>query len=161
MRAGAMAPPPPNIGLGPGVVRSGSPLAGNLAVQGRIELDERSGLLDDVVDARWLVICADGEPHEVLGDDQTAFVEGALRGRLVSLDRTRPGGARDLDGALTAWLADADAAAIVARPDGYVFGAVTRLTELPALIDDLSAQLTGTVTTSQELAGSPPTAPRV
>jgi hypothetical protein len=49
---------------------------------------------------------------------------------------------RDVDGALTAWLAAAGAAAVIVRPDSYVFGAVPRLGDLPALVDDVRAQLT-------------------
>jgi 2-polyprenyl-6-methoxyphenol hydroxylase-like FAD-dependent oxidoreductase len=48
---------------------------------------------------------------------------------------------QDLDGRLTAWLDEHAVAAVVVRPDHYVFGAVAALDDPPALIDDLRAQL--------------------
>jgi hypothetical protein len=138
LRSGAVPPPPPMPGIGPGVIHAGdSPLTGRLAVQGRIEHGGRAGLLDDVLHPRWVVACAGGDPRSVLGDDRMRFLAGDLRAAVVSLDEVR-----DIDGALTAWLVDAGAAAVVARPDAYVFGAVQDLTELGSLIDDLRAQLT-------------------
>ena len=41
---------------------------------------------------------------------------------LASLEPDAPGGVSDVDGRLTAWLADAQAHAVLVRPDFYVFG---------------------------------------
>jgi flavoprotein hydroxylase len=46
-----------------------------------------------------------------------------------------------VDGRLTSWLAAHDAAAVVVRPDFYVFGAVSSADDLPALVRDLRQQL--------------------
>ena len=52
----------------------------------------------------------------------------------------------DLDGRLTAWLDEHGAEAVLVRPDAYVFGAVEAPDDLPALVDDLRAQLSITDT---------------
>ena len=46
-----------------------------------------------------------------------------------------------MDGRLTSWLAGHDAAAVIVRPDFYVFGAVRSAEDLPALVRDLRQQL--------------------
>jgi hypothetical protein len=47
----------------------------------------------------------------------------------------------DLDGRLTAWFDDHGVEAVLVRPDGYVFGAVEAIEELPALVADLRSHL--------------------
>ena len=47
----------------------------------------------------------------------------------------------DLDGRLTAWLDEHRVAAVLVRPDAYVFGAVQALDDVPALVDDLRFHL--------------------
>jgi 2-polyprenyl-6-methoxyphenol hydroxylase-like FAD-dependent oxidoreductase len=141
-RAGKIPPPPPFPAIGPGVVQAGARLAGGQAVQGTVERAGRAGRLDDVLGARFVVVCAGGDPRAGLGKERTRFLEEDLRGALISLDPSAPDGVRDLDGVLTAWLAANGAAAVVSRPDAYVFGIVDDLDGLPALVDDLRAQLT-------------------
>ena len=41
---------------------------------------------------------------------------------VASLDPAAPGGVRDVDGRLTAWLAEHGVHAVLVRPDFYVFG---------------------------------------
>jgi hypothetical protein len=48
---------------------------------------------------------------------------------------------RDLDGRLTGWLRAHGAAAVLVRPDYYVFGAVADSAAVPSLIEDLLSQL--------------------
>ena len=138
LRSGAVPPPPPVPGIGPGGVvhDADSPLTGRLAVQGRIEHGGRTGLLDEVLQPRWVVVCAGGDPRRVLGEHRLRSLADGLRAAVVSLEEVR-----DVDGALSAWLAGAGAAAVISRPDGYVFGAAAQLADLPPLVDDLRAQL--------------------
>ena len=56
----------------------------------------------------------------------------------------------DADGALTAWLRAHGAAAVLVRPDFYVFGAVARVADVPALVDDLIAQVHATGATEPQ-----------
>ena len=144
---GADAPPPP-IDFPPlqdGVIHrapDGSPdhLAGALSVQGRVAVDGREGLFDDVVGRGWTLIAADGDPLEQL-DDGLRDALGALDATVASLDPDAPGGIADADGRLTDWLGHHGAHAVLVRPDFYVFGSVASSDELPALVSDLRAQL--------------------
>ena len=57
---------------------------------------------------------------------------------------------RDVDGRLSAWLAEHGAHAVLVRPDFYVFGSAASPDEVPALLDDLHArlQIASTATTA-------------
>jgi 2-polyprenyl-6-methoxyphenol hydroxylase-like FAD-dependent oxidoreductase len=144
---GADAPPPP-VDFPPlqdGVIRrtpDGSPdhLAGALSVQGRVAVDGREGLFDDVVGRGWALIAADGDPLEQLDDDLRDTLS-ALGATVASLDPRAPGGIADVDGRLTEWFERHDVHAVLIRPDFYAFGSVASRDELPALVSDLRAQL--------------------
>ena len=144
---GADAPPPP-VEFPPltdGVIHRApdgapDPLAGALSVQGRVAVDGREGLFDDVVGRGWALITADGDPLEVLDDEQRDTL-AALDATVASLDPGAPGGVADADGRLTGWLGHHGAHAVLVRPDFYVFGSVASRDELPALVSDLRAQL--------------------
>ena len=69
-----------------------------------------------------------------------------LGARVASLDPGAPGGGRDLDGRLTAWLAEHNAHAVLVRPDYYVFGAAVSAHAVPELLEDLRTQLQITLT---------------
>jgi 3-(3-hydroxy-phenyl)propionate hydroxylase/flavoprotein hydroxylase len=116
-------------------------LAGTFAVQGTVAGPAGEGRFDDVVGRGFVVLAADGDPRSALDGDRAAFLEG-LGGRFASLDLHAQGGVRDVDGRLTSWLADNGAAAVIVRPDFYVFGAAGSNEDLPALVDDLRRQLT-------------------
>lgn len=136
MLRGADAPPPPlhPPPIAGGVVRPGEdPLAGTLAVQGRIAGDDGEGLLDDVTGGGFTLLAAAGDPRDGLGDDDRALLD-ALGARAVSLDD-------DADGRMRAWLAEHGAHAVLVRPDFYVFGSAAVPAELPALVADLRALL--------------------
>jgi 2-polyprenyl-6-methoxyphenol hydroxylase-like FAD-dependent oxidoreductase len=143
----ADAPPPP-VEFPPleaGVLHRAAngeldPLAGALSVQGRVAVDGRDGLFDDVVGCGWTLIAADGDPLELL-DDGLRDTLGALDATVASLDPHAPGGIVDADGRLTEWLDRHDVHAVLVRPDFYVFGSVASRDEMPALVSDLRAQL--------------------
>lgn len=147
MRSGNVPPPPPMPGVGAGLVRADAgatpdPLAGELAVQGTVAADGRSGRFDDVLPRGFTLVCASGDPAALLGEERLRFVEEELGGAVVSLDREGTRGVSDLDGALTAWLAGHGVAAVLSRPDGYVFGSARQLDDVAPLVDDLREQLT-------------------
>ena len=52
------------------------------------------------------------------------------------------GNAREVDGLYSSYFAENSVAAVVNRPDFYVFGATASLAGLGELIDDLERQLT-------------------
>ena len=143
----ADAPPRAALpGLADGLLYA-SPLAGTLAVQGRVAGSAGEGLLDDAVGRGFTLVVAEGDPASALDADDLALLD-RLDVRLASLDPTARCGVRDLDGRLGAWLRDNHVAAVIVRPDFYVFGAVQSTEQLPELVDALRQQLT----TRQEAA---------
>ena len=133
------AGPPPALGLPAlqaGVVRADDPMAGQLSLQGRVEIDGRGGLLDDVVGAGFILICRGEDPLAAL-DEEARRTLDALDVSLVALGTA----ARDVDGRTTAWLQENDVEAVLVRPDLYVYGSVGTADALPGLINDLAGRL--------------------
>ena len=64
-----------------------------------------------------------------------------LDATVASLSPDAPHGIRDVDGRLTAWLAEHGAHAVLVRPDFYVFGSAASADAVPHLLDDLRTQL--------------------
>ena len=95
---------------------------------------------------------AERHPLELLSDSDRALL-CTLGVKIASLDAAAPHGVRDLDGRLSAWLADHDAQAVLVRPDFYVFGSVAAYEELPALVEDLRSQLR--MTSTPAISGAP------
>ena len=128
----AAGPPPalahPPLGTGGALHRDDDPLAGRLAVQGRVALDGRAGLLDDLTGGGFTLIARDGDPlADVAPEDRAAL--DAL-------------GARFADGRTTAWLEEHGVHAVLVRPDFYVFGSAAAPADIPALVRDLRERLT-------------------
>ena len=129
----ADAPPPVGLpALQDGMVARDRPLAGVRAVQGLVRLDGREGRFDDVV-GKGFVLLTRHAPELPLVVAEALDVIGA---KIVALDELE-----DLDGRLTAWLDEHRVAAVLVRPDAYVFGAVQALDDVPALVDDLRFHL--------------------
>lgn len=139
LRASGGVAPWPFPSLGPGCLYEGpdgvTELAGTLAVQGNVEAEGRVGRFDDVVGRGFVVISAAEPPDELLADGQLTALE-RLGAQLVALG-DGPGRVRDIDGQLTAWLESHGAAAVVVRPDYYVYGAVAATSDLTGLVNDL------------------------
>lgn len=140
--AGDVPPPVAVPPLGAGILHNPGtdPIAGRLSVQGRIELAAGSGLVDDLVGHGFRLVLAQGDATEALGADRMAFLD-LIGTTIVTLDPSMPGAAKDLDGALTSWLADNGLVAALSRPDFYAFGGVGTLADLSDLVDDLRAQV--------------------
>jgi hypothetical protein len=117
-----------------------SSLAGTLAAQGTVAGPAGEGRFDDIVGRGFVLLTTEGDPRAAVTPEQLAFLN-RLETRFVSLDPAAEGGVRDIDGRLRTWLHEHDAAAVVVRPDFYVFGALGSTDELPALVDDLRQQL--------------------
>ena len=115
-------------------------LAGALSVQGLVRRAGRDGRFDDVVGRGFQLIVADDEALASLSSDQRALID-ALDMTVASLDPASPGGVSDLDGRLSAWLAQHGVYAVLIRPDFYVFGSCPSAGALPELLDDLRSQL--------------------
>jgi 2-polyprenyl-6-methoxyphenol hydroxylase-like FAD-dependent oxidoreductase/catechol 2,3-dioxygenase-like lactoylglutathione lyase family enzyme len=140
LRAAGELPPLQLAPVAAGVIQRGpdgapQPPAGSLSVQGRVAAQGREGLFDDVVGGGFQLIAAEGEPRERLTAEQLALL-AELGTRIASLDQIS-----DLDGRLSAWLAERTAHAVLIRPDFYVFGSAVCAAALPALVEDLRSQL--------------------
>jgi 2-polyprenyl-6-methoxyphenol hydroxylase-like FAD-dependent oxidoreductase len=137
LRGGLLPPPPPLPRLGPGAHLgrgADDELAGGLAVQGTLRIPGG----------------ADGRADDVLGAGFVLVVDGAadtsLRTRAAALEvavAALGDGIDDVDGTLTGWLRANAAAAVLSRPDGYVFGAVADATSAGWLLDTLATTLAG------------------
>jgi flavoprotein hydroxylase len=104
-------------------------------VQGTVGSGGREGLFDDVI-GRGFVLLIDGSADGALPEGGRGAFE-AIGGRIAGLGDD----VRDLDGRMTGWLRAHGAAAVIVRPDYYVFGAVASPADVPLLIDDLLTQL--------------------
>jgi 2-polyprenyl-6-methoxyphenol hydroxylase-like FAD-dependent oxidoreductase len=142
------AGPPPPVELAPltaGVLHDGrdaggDPLAGTLSVQGVVARAGREGLFDDVVGGGFQLIVAAGDPLGGLDIASRALLD-TLDATVASLSPEAPHGVHDVDGRLTAWLAEHGAHAVLVRPDFYVFGSAASAEAVPQLLNDLRTQL--------------------
>ncbi|MCP2256005.1 flavoprotein hydroxylase [Prauserella aidingensis] len=148
-------PPVPPAALGPGALQSddaGKPLApaGQVAVQGRVRsANGADGLFDDVAGVGFRLL-VDGErlPNSGLSLElsaEHARLLSDIDARIVPAVRAgadvRGDAVEDLDGVLLPFLRSAGHAVQAIRPDGYVFGGVSDVAELPRLLTQLAAAL--------------------
>jgi 2-polyprenyl-6-methoxyphenol hydroxylase-like FAD-dependent oxidoreductase len=141
----------PGIGRDGCTVRSpDDPLAGERAVQGVVEVDGRTGRFDDVLGPGFALVLAEGDPDGLIAPELIAYVTGELRGVVVSLDPSAGRGVRDADGELTAWLRGRGVAAVLSRPDAYVFGSAREAAGVAELVDALRDALEGATTDGAE-----------
>ena len=141
--------PDPPCTLGPGILRKDDPRSGVLFIQGRVAYEGKSGLFDDVVGEGFSLL-ARGDPGRVLREGQREFLDsiGAHVLRLAQGETAGGDAFVDLEGRYASWFEENGCAAVLVRPDFYVFGAVSRLEEVPDLVADLQAQLAGVSITS-------------
>jgi 2-polyprenyl-6-methoxyphenol hydroxylase-like FAD-dependent oxidoreductase len=129
---------PPALGLPPlqdGSVARDRRLAGTRAVQGLVRLGDRDGRCDDVLGTAFALLSR--RPAELAPEQ----AEHLARLGVVVIDLEK---LEDLDGRLTAWFDAHDIAAVLVRPDAYVFGAAQSHADVPALVDDLRSHLSTT-----------------
>jgi 2-polyprenyl-6-methoxyphenol hydroxylase-like FAD-dependent oxidoreductase len=127
-------PPPPEPRLGPGVIGDG-PTAGTLFPQGHVRVGEAEGRFDDAVGRGFVLYLAGVAAEGVLSDSDLAALRG-VGGQAVTVDE-----AMDLDGVYRSWLRAHDAAAVLVRPDHYVFDAVAAAGDAPRLVQQLRATI--------------------
>lgn len=115
----AEEPPHPRLGE-PSLSIMEHPAEGRLAPQGRIRVDGRVGLFDDLIGGGWQIISRVGAPTDmVAGDDTRWFLDlGGVFG-----DVSERGPIDDVDGVYARWFSEHDCDAVLARPDFYVLAA--------------------------------------
>lgn len=112
---GSQGPEPPgssvlDVPLGPGLWLAGDPLAGHLAPQGVLTTGGRTGLADDVLGRRGLLLALTALP-------EVPPELAAADGQAVCLTADT-----DVEGTYGDWLRTAGREVALLRPDGYVFG---------------------------------------
>ena len=85
--------------------------------------------LDDVIDGRWAVLHFGALPAGADQWERLGAICVAITGRG---SQPAAGAIRDDDGALTRWLRGKKAAAVVLRPDGFIYAAASAGRPLPA-----------------------------
>ena len=112
-------PPHPRLGE-PSLTLPSDGTDGRLAVQGRVEVEGRTGLFDDVVGGDWQLIGYEIDPGRDVSEADLAWFR-EIGGTTCSVSSQGP--VRDLDGAYRDWFASHGCEVMLARPDFYVFAA--------------------------------------
>lgn len=142
-------PPMPNFPkIEAGVIdadgdEAGRALAGQLALQGRIEHRGRVDLFDNLFPPRgYSIVSMAGDPRSVLSAEQLGIL-GDLRTTFTQVGAADAGAAEavDVEGTYADYFGRHGIGVVINRPDFYVFGAAARLADLPALVDRLIARL--------------------
>ena len=154
----ALPPIPPPV-LGPGVLAAGpdgtpAGIGGQLSPQGRVQSAAgTTGLFDQVVGTGFVLLLG-RDPFGMNLNDPDLVALGRLGAHVVRVvppgtgpagpaDAAGPAGGvetvADVDGRYQQWLDAAGYAAVVIRPDFYVFGGVAAAGDLPGLLGELFA----------------------
>ena len=141
-----MPPMPPFPRVEHGVVHreaDGSLLAstGQPGPQSTVRRGGREGRLDDVVGRGFLLVSVE-DPGPLLSAGQKAFLARLGCQVVVLGDRDdTPDAVVELDDQMSSFMAMHGLKAYLARPDFLVFGSVSRLADLGAMVDDLRQKL--------------------
>ncbi len=115
--------------------------AGLLSIQGQVRDGEHAGLFDDIAGRGWMVIGTKVDPSAFIADRQRAFLS-RIGAKVVQLNPAAVGaGMVDANGEYARWFDALGVAALIVRPDFYLFGGARTPEEIGPLIDDLSRQL--------------------
>jgi 2-polyprenyl-6-methoxyphenol hydroxylase-like FAD-dependent oxidoreductase len=135
----------------------GNPIgpAGELGVQARVTVGDRTDLFDRLHPARRFAILAIGhDPRTVLHPDQITALSRLGISYAVLRAPGEPGaGPIDAEGKYADYFAERGICAVVTRPDFYVFGGVATIADLPALVDDLLDQVLTATSVPLQLGG--------
>jgi len=140
VRDGAAPPPPaPAWRLGPGVVAVGDENAGYCGMQGRVEIEGRVGLLDDLIGYnRFVLIARSRDPAAALSAEADSIWR-TLGG--ASLHIAPDGPVRDIGGTYTRWFEQAGADVVLMRPDFQIYGTAKTLAGADSLVRGLARQI--------------------
>ncbi|WP_353647437.1 bifunctional 3-(3-hydroxy-phenyl)propionate/3-hydroxycinnamic acid hydroxylase [Nakamurella sp. A5-74] len=131
-------PPHPRLGQ-PSLARIGDEHAGTLSVQGRVEVDGRAGLFDEITGGSWQLIGLDIDPMVQVGEElREWFAE--IGGTSTAVGRR--GAVRDVDDTYRTWFGTHDCRIVLSRPDFYIYGTGDE-NDVADLLDALRATLTG------------------
>lgn len=127
--------------LGPGIWCDDSAHAGELSVQGLVQVREAHDRFDQAVGRGWVVIGLDANPATALTDTQRRQL-ASLEGMTVKIGA--PGtlcDAIDAEGTYAKWFAELDASYALLRPDFYVALTAKTPEELQRRFDKIMSEL--------------------
>jgi len=143
---GTAEQPPPFPHLTAGLLAKGAdgqpaPMAGLLAPHGTVRWRGREGRWDDVVGLGFCVVVREADPAKLLRPDQLRALDD-LGAHVVGVAAASSGSlVEDVEGKYGAFLNAHGAAAMITRPDFYVFGGATTAAGVEGLVDALIAAL--------------------
>lgn len=144
--SGAVGPPPPFPIMTDGLLHRDAggkprPPAGELSVGGEVSHQGRRVRWDDVVRPGFQIVTLGTDGGKALRRDQLDFLEsiGATSITVLPQGSAEPAGIVDVDGKFARHFAAWGVAAVVVRPDFYLYGGVASIAELPSLVEALRA----------------------
>lgn len=144
---GSATPPPPFPSLAHGILHrdgAGKPIApaGVLCPHGTVLHGGRRGRFDDLVGLGFVLVLRDAQARQCLADEDLAVLL-QLGGYVVHLAPSEdgPGSVVDLDDKFTSFMSRHDLAAMLVRPDFFMYGGARQPGEVPALLAQWAADL--------------------
>ena len=107
-----------------GIIKPGDPLAGTLMVQPRIMHDGTAKLLDDVVPMSFLYFATDEESQSWADENDNALARLGVQRITVG-----PSGFEEIDSFMLDWATENGVRAAFVRPDRYVYGGVSSMSD--------------------------------
>jgi 2-polyprenyl-6-methoxyphenol hydroxylase-like FAD-dependent oxidoreductase len=159
--SGQVPPLPPFPGLSDGLICGEERYAvygtaGSLSVHGQVSNDGDEMRYDDAVTNGFHIIALDADPEAQL-DESSLAAFASIGGQTIGIT-TDDGIAKtgrillDVSGKYKRFFDEHGVTAVLVRPDYYVYGAVKKLTDLPALVSQLTSRLS--LKTCSELQGA-------
>ncbi|WP_053363401.1 bifunctional 3-(3-hydroxy-phenyl)propionate/3-hydroxycinnamic acid hydroxylase [Bacillus sp. FJAT-27251] len=116
---------------------------GKLSFQSKVNHEGKTGLFDDVVGRGWMVIGLEDDPQKGLSQEQIEFFK-TIGGRFITISNN-PGleahTVYDVEGKYQQYFKETGFAAVVVRPDFYLYGGCASLADLPVVVEDLVEQM--------------------
>jgi len=130
-----------HVHLGPGVWCENTAGAGELSVQGFVEVDGSQDRFDQAVGQGWMIVGYNADPANALTSQQLETLH-FLNGRTITLgSKGSAGDAIDIEGTYADWLASIDCRYFIVRPDFYLAASAKDETELSARFDQILQKL--------------------
>ena len=117
------------------------PPAGLISPHGTVKYHGKEGPFDDIIGLGFVLILRSGGVGNFL-DEQSRDFLSKLKARVVYLGADGdPDGVVDRDNKFTPFMVEHHLAAMLVRPDFYLYGGVSNAAELPRLINGLATDL--------------------
>ena len=144
-RAGPAPIAPPLPRLGEGIVRSvdapgAHPSDGRPSFQARVAYGRQVDRLDEFLEPGWSIVSRHPVSMSLFNERQQALLSN-LKMQMAHVSRGASAQFIDIDGEYDVLYQSTGRRAFLVRPDHYVFGSVTTMEELPALVDELADAL--------------------